>query len=66
MNNKCTPIKKNDTNDLYIVQIIAWDIKKYVFFINLLKQLQSFSISNHEILIYYTNIDDKVFMEFKN
>ena len=63
MNNKCTPIKKNDTNDLYIVQIIAWDIKNRI---NLLKQLQSFSISNHEILIYYTNIDDKVFMEFKN
>ena len=27
MNNKCTPIKKNDTNDLYIFEIIARDIQ---------------------------------------
>ena len=26
MNNKCAPIKKNDTNDLYIYEIIVRDI----------------------------------------
>ena len=57
MNNKCTPIKKNDTNDFYIFEIIVRAIDKLIL---------SFSIFNHEILSYYTYIDDKVFIEFKN
>ena len=54
MNNKCTPIKKNDTNDLYMYEIIVRDIDIVIFYI------QSWN------LIYYANIDDKVFIEFKN
>ena len=57
MNNKCTPIEKKNTNDLYIFEIIVRDFRKL---------LQSFSIFNHEIWTYYTRRDDKVFIEFKN